>query len=69
MVGDFQLGKMEGLHGDVSYVLIRGEKKIGYSLKMKITVSQGDKHADITFTDFNEHKDYEVKTPHQGHFY
>jgi hypothetical protein len=41
--------------------MVRGKKKIGFSLKMDIEVEKGPQFITIKFEDFNEYSEHEVK--------
>lgn len=60
------MSKISNVEGDVSCVMVRGKKKVGFSLKMDIEVEKGPQFITIKFEDFNEYSEHEVGNSGSG---
>lgn len=58
--GGYRVSKISNVEGDVSCVMVRGKKKVGFTLKMDIEVEKGTQFITIKFEEFNEYMDHEV---------
>lgn len=58
--GGYRVSKISNISGDVSCVMVRGKKKVGFTLAMDVEVEKGTQFITIKFEEFNEYMDHEV---------